>query len=130
MNNNITSDINALLAKPIWQMSGREFCDLTQYAFSLAGGQATPPRVVTKAKGVQALAEELDCSPSQIYKLMRIVRTEDSSSSGGGILRDAIVSRIGSHIVFDVELARTLAEAERKRKEKEKQSKEDDDIIF
>ena len=45
-------------------------------------------------------------------------------------MRDAIVSRIGSHIVFDVELARTLAEAERKRKEKEKQSKEDDDIIF
>ena len=41
---------------------------------------------------------------------MRTPREEDGSADGGGILRLAIVSRIGRRIVFDVETARRLAD--------------------
>lgn len=41
--------------------------------------------------------------------LMRTPR-EDGSADVGGVFRDAIVSRIGRRIVFDVEKARELAD--------------------
>lgn len=105
-----------LLGKPVWQMSGQEFCALTQYANALCGGQgAETDSRRALVNGVQALAESLGCSPSTIYALMRATREEDGSSDGGGILRDAIVSRIGRAIVFDVEHARELAKAYKNR---------------
>lgn len=58
---------------------------------------------------VHALADALGCSLSKEYSLMHTARPEDGSVENGGILRDAIVSRIGRRIVFDSERARELA---------------------
>ena len=79
---------------------------------TLIGG-STP--MGQKALGVHALAVELGCSDSTIYALMRAPREEDGSSEGGGILKPAIISRIGRRIVFDVEKARELATQIRQR---------------
>ena len=101
--------IEGLLEKPLWQMTGEEYCQLTHYALSLspnAGSSQTPAG--QKALGIHALAVELGCSDSTVYGLMRAPR-EDGSSEGGGILKGAIVSRIGRRIVFDVDKARELA---------------------
>ena len=103
-------DIQGLLEKPIWQMTGEEYCQLTHYALSLtpsAGSYQAPAG--QKALGVHALAIELGCSESTIYALMRTPREEDGSAIGGGVLKEAIVSRIGRRIVFDVDKARELA---------------------
>ena len=102
--------IEGLLEKPLWQMTGEEYCQLPHYALSLspnAGSSQTPAG--QKALGIHALAVELGCSDSTIYALMRTPRVEDGSSEGGGILKGAIVSRIGRRIVFDVDKARELA---------------------
>lgn len=107
MDNTITH----LLSRPLWQMTGEEYCQLTQYAMSLspsAGTNSTPAG--QKALGVHALAVELGCSDSTIYALMRAAREEDGSAECGGILKPAIVSRIGRRIVFDVDTARRLAD--------------------
>ena len=104
-------NIEGLLQKPLWQMTGEEYCQLTQYALSIttnAASSAAPPG--QKALGVHALAMELGCSVSTVYALMRAPREEDGSSEGGGILKQAIFSRIGRRIVFDVDTARKLAE--------------------
>ena len=103
--------IEGLLVKPLWQMTGEEYCQLTQYAMSLSPNAETSPAPMgQKALGVHALAVELGCSDSTVYSLMRTPREEDGSADGGGILRPAIVSRIGRRIVFDVETARRLAD--------------------
>lgn len=102
--------IEGLLVKPLWQMTGEEYCQLTQYAMSLSPNAETSPAPMgQKALGVHALAVELGCSDSTIYALMRAAREGDGSAEGGGILKDAIVSRIGRRIVFDVDKARDLA---------------------
>ena len=109
-------NINGLLEKPLWQMTGEEYCQLTQYALSLSNGTGTAPSPSgQKALGVHALAVELGCSDSTIYALMRTPREEDGSSAGGGVLKDAIVSRIGRRIVFDVDKARELAKQSQQR---------------
>lgn len=108
--------IEDFLVKPVWQMTGEEYLELTQYALKSAGGNETgAERRGQKAMGVYALAVELGCSDSTVYSLMRTAREEDGSSDGGGLLRDAIVSRIGRRIVFDVERARELATKGRER---------------
>lgn len=108
---NTEININGLLEKPLWQMTGEEYCQLTQYALSLSTGTGTAPSTSGhKALGVHALAVELGCSDSTIYALMRTTREEDGSSEGGGIIKGAIISRIGRRIVFDVDTARKLAE--------------------
>ena len=107
---NSYTNIEGLLEKPLWQMTGEEYCQLTHYALSLspnAGSSQTPAG--QKALGIHALAVELGCSDSTVYGLMRTSREEDGSSEGGGILKAAIVSRIGRRIVFDVDKARELA---------------------
>ena len=103
--------ISQLLSRPLWQMTGEEYCQLTQYALSLSpkAGPSSAP-MGQKALGVHALAVELGCSDSTIYALMRATREEDGSAEGGGILKPAIVSRIGRRIVFDVDTARRLAD--------------------
>ena len=111
--------IESLLDKPVWQMTGEEYIGLTQYAIAAAcgvsGNTTMSERRGQKAMGVHALAVELGCSDSTVYSLMRTTREEDGSSDGGGLLRDAIVSRIGRRIVFDVERARELAKQGRER---------------
>lgn len=105
------SNISELLSKPLWQMTGEEYYELTQFALASsrnAGSGSTPAG--QKALGVHALAVELGCSDSTIYALMRAPREEDGSTEGGGILKPAIVSRIGRRIVFDVDTARRLAD--------------------
>ena len=97
---NTNAIIDGLLQKPLWQMTGEEYCQLTHYALSLSpntGSSPAPPG--QKALGVHALAVELGCSDSTIYALMRTPREDDGSSEGGGVLKDAIVSRIGRRIV-------------------------------
>ena len=107
---NSQSNIEGLLEKPLWQMTGEEYCQLTHYALSLfPNSGSSPASPGQKALGVHALAVELGCSDSTVYTLMRTPREEDGSSEGGGILRPAVVSRIGRRIVFDVETARRLA---------------------
>ncbi|MEE3391119.1 MAG: DUF3853 family protein [Candidatus Cryptobacteroides sp.] len=102
--------IEGLLVKPLWQMTGEEYCQLTQYAMSLSPNVETSPVPMgQKALGVHALAVELGCSDSTIYALMRAAREEDGSAEGGEILKPAIVSLIGRRIVFDVDKARDLA---------------------
>lgn len=88
--------ITSLLDRPIWQMTGREFCELAQYALTPVNGAAriTPQLVI----GVRELALYLGCCEATIYALKR-----------DGILDDAIVSRIGKKIVFDGEKAREAA---------------------
>ena len=107
---NSQTNIEGFLGKPLWQMTGEEYCQLTHYALSLSPntGSSSPPG--QKALGVHALAVELGCSDSTVYSLMRTPREDDGSADGGGILRPAIVSRIGRRIVFDVETARRLAD--------------------
>lgn len=103
--------IEGLLEKPVYMMTGEEYLELTHYA--LANSQTTANQTARggqKAFGVHALAVELGCSDSTIYALMRAPRDEDGSADGGGVLKDAIVSRIGRRIVFDVETARRLAD--------------------
>ena len=105
------SNIDELLRKPLWQLTGEEYYELTKFA--LASSQNAAPGSAPagqKALGVHALAVELGCSDSTIYALMRTPREEDGSSDGGGILKPAIVSRIGRRIVFDVDTARRLAD--------------------
>ena len=109
---NLQTNIEGLLGKPLWQMTGEEYCQLTQYALSLSPntGSSSPSPPGQKALGVHALAVELGCSDSTVYSLMRTPREEGGSADGGGILRPAFVSRIGRRIVFDVETARRLAD--------------------
>lgn len=96
MNHN--NQINDLLSKPLWQMSGEEFCQLTHYA-NATGTDVNDKRERKLARGIQELAQEVGCSESTIYSLRR-----------NGILDSAIVSRIGRRIIFDVDKARVLAD--------------------
>ena len=107
--------IEGLLEKPVYMMTGEEYLELTHYALANSPNAANrPTQAGQKALGVHALAVELavelGCSESTIYALMRAPREEDGSNVGGGVLREAIVSRIGRRIVFDVDKARKLAD--------------------
>lgn len=102
------NNIDSLLAKPIWQMNGAEFCALTQYANAQSGhGPAAPGTV--RITGVRALAEYLECCDSTVYMLKR-----------NGVLDEAILSQVGKRIVFDGELARAAADRFQKEKRHEK----------
>lgn len=89
-------NIEELLARPIWQLTGEEYCALARYANAASSGTAASPS--HQAVGVQALAKELGCSTSMIYVIKKC-----------GALDDAIISRIGKKDVFDVDKARKLA---------------------
>ena len=90
-------NINDLLGRPIWQMTGKEYCELMQYAFS----HGVTPKMVShqQVTGIAALAKELSCSPSRLYEIQR-----------NGNLRSAITSRIGRTPSYDVEKARLIAD--------------------
>lgn len=101
-------DIQSLLGKPLWQMTGEEYVALHTYVCTLYNGESVR-KAITCCKGVHAVAEFCSCSESQIYKLLR-----------EGVLESAILSRIGKRIVFDGEKARNLAEAYMKEQRKSK----------
>ena len=100
-------EISELMKKMLVQLTGEELVALIRYAVGTAENDTNSRRNL--AYGVEDLANALGCSPSKIYWLMRIPRDEDGSADHGGILRDAIVSRIGRKIVYDTERARELA---------------------
>lgn len=90
-------DLAELLHKPVCMMTGEEYVALHTYAHTLLnGGDAKVSQV--RVKGVNAVADFCDCSPSQISKLLR-----------EGVLDSAIISRIGKSIVFNAETARRCA---------------------
>jgi len=89
------NSIQDLLNKPLWQMTGREFCSLAE---SVLLHTPSPAPVRSTIIGVRALAEFLGCCESTVYSLRR-----------HRVLDDAIVSHIGRRIVFDGDRARDLA---------------------
>ena len=93
----IKINIQELLGKPIWQMTGREFCALTHYANSVLDEKCRSAQRV-RCHGMKELADYLGCSVSKVYTL-----------SSSGILNDAVVSHVGKSIVYDGELALKLA---------------------
>ena len=76
--------IESFLDKPVWQMTGKEYIGLTQYALATVsgvGGNTMSERRVQRSLGVHSLAVELGCSDSTVYSLMRTAR------EGGRLLR-------------------------------------------
>lgn len=103
-------EVSELKKKMLVQLTGEELVTLIKYAVGTAENDTNSgTNKRTLAYGVEELANALGCSPSKIHGLMRTPRNEDGSAEHGGILRDAIVSRIGRKIVYDTERARELA---------------------
>lgn len=99
-----TINIKELLNKPVWQMTGQEFCELTKYANSDtvkegAVRETTPQR--RTVKGTVRLGQELGCCAATVSNLLK-----------DGTLKRAVVSHIGRAYVFDVDIA--LEEAKSK----------------
>lgn len=97
------ANINDLLAKPLWQMTGEEYVALHAYATKMSGDEGTD-EPHTRITGVRPLAEFCGCCESTIYMLMR-----------NRVLDSAILSRIGKRIVFNGEVARRCADEYQKR---------------
>lgn len=95
-------NIEELLRKPIWQMTGVEFCALTQFANSQVDEERRSARQVL-CHGMKELADYLGCSVSKVYTL-----------SASGILEDAVVSHVGKAIVYDGGRALELANQQKK----------------
>ena len=92
--------VTDLLNKPLWQLTGSEYLALHRYAHEKDGMNSKECHPITRVTGVHALAQYIECSDSQVYKLRR-----------EGVLDEAIISHVGKSIVFDGEKARELAQA-------------------
>ena len=92
-------DVHDLLSRPIWQLTGEEFCSLAKYVFAATDVVTTSDDRPTLITGVQALAEFLSCSQSTIFKLRR-----------EGVLDGALYSHLGRKTVWDAAKARALAD--------------------
>lgn len=103
-----TTNIEDLLSRPLWQMTGEEFCALTLYAQE---HNSRPKHVARQAIGMQQLAKELGCSASLLYGIRHYA---DFSP--------AVVSRIGRKEVFDIEIARKIASEYTERRRAERKS--------
>lgn len=88
-------EIQSLLKKPMWQMTGEEFL----YLFKVNGENAKAQPHENYAYGMRALGDAIGCSLSTIYDLKK-----------KGVLDEAIVSFVGRKIAFDVNTARFLAD--------------------
>lgn len=113
MNTNNENDnninINDLLIRPIWQLSGAEYVALMRYVLTEYGNsnpESAPPR---QAIGMAALAKALGCSTSLLYGIRHNV---DFS--------DAVISRIGKKEVYDIEAVRVIANDYMKRAREER----------
>jgi len=93
------NNIEALLQKPLWQLTVKEFCEVSRQNFQEATKEFSSSSV-NRITGVRALAEYMGCCESTVYMLLR-----------KGALCDSIISRIGKKIVFDGDKARELGAA-------------------
>lgn len=86
------NNIKELLAKPLWQLSGEEFCQLFKYAYEQCDVHRDGGSL--RLTGIAALAAYLGCSEAQIYKMKK-----------EGVFNSAIASHIGKTYVFMAEEA-------------------------
>lgn len=109
-------NIALLMGKPVWQMTGEEFCALTRFAVNQKDSGQVEDHAY--AYGIKELYSILGCSESTINSLKK-----------AGILETAIISQIGRRIIFDVGKARTLAneyqQNRRKTRHQESSGKQD-----
>ncbi len=89
------ANIQLLMDKPLFQMTGGEF--ITLISCQNLGNVQTNSDSRVLAYGVQELCDHLGCSQSAVFGLKR-----------QGVLDGAIVPNVGKKIVFDVEKARVL----------------------
>ena len=91
-------NIEDLLGRPLWQLSCAEYLALMRYLLAEYGSvtsESAPPR---QAIGMTALAKALGCSTSLLYGIRHNVNFEE-----------AVISRIGRKEVYDIEIARKIA---------------------
>ena len=92
-------NINDLLGRPLWQLSCQEYIALMRYLLAQGvNGNMTSDSAPRQAIGMTALAKALGCSASLLYSIRHYID-----------FAPAIISHIGRKPVFDVEVARTLA---------------------
>lgn len=98
-------DNESLLGKMLVQMTGEELVAIFRMA-ATEGKDVTGTSVETVkyVYGVQDLAAYIGCCASTIYDLKR-----------QGVLKPAIVSKVGKKIVFNAPLARQLADEYQRR---------------
>lgn len=107
------NNINDLLARPLWQLSGREYCALMRYVLSPESTPSSGTESPRQAIGMQHLAKALGCSASLLYGIRREV------DFGPGV-----ISHIGRREVFDVEAIRVLADGYMTRMRKDRRREE------
>ena len=94
-------DINNLQGRQLWQLSCAEYIALMRYIL-MPVVTLTPPDASAPPKqafGMTQLAKALGCFASFLYGIRHNIEDFDS----------AIISQIGRKPVFDVEIARKLA---------------------
>ncbi len=91
--------LSQLLTKPIWQMTGEEFLQLSELKRNEADATGESAEHVQYAYGITELSQAIGCSQSTVYLLKK-----------EGVLDEAIVSQVGRKIIFDVSKARLLAD--------------------
>ena len=93
--------INALLSKPVWQMTGEEFLYLQQHATSKGEKETAqiiaPDANRTYVYGILGIAKLFGCS----------VPTANRIKKSGKI--DKAITQVGRKIIVDAELALELA---------------------
>lgn len=104
-------NINDLLGRPLWQLSCQEYLVLMRYFLShgVNGNNSTSVLPQRQAIGMSALAKALGCSVSLLYQIKHDID-----------FKPAVISHIGRRPVFDIEVARQLADdyMERAREER------------
>lgn len=98
MNTEETININDLLSRPVWQLTCEEYCALMRHLLNESGSSATNNAASRQAIGMTALAKALGCSSSFLYGISHNIDMDS-----------AVISRIGRKPVFDIEIARKLA---------------------
>ena len=104
-------NIDDLLERPLWLLSGREYCALMRHVLSPESTPTNGSGATRQAIGMQHLAKALGCSASLLYG----IRHEVDFGPG-------IVSHIGRREVFDVETIRALADGYMTRMRKDRRS--------
>ena len=89
--------INALLEKPLWQMTGQEFMTLAQTSLSAPVAESATPIAKQYVYGNEGIASIFNCSIPTAIKIKK----------SGKI--DKAITQVGRKIVVDVELAIELA---------------------
>lgn len=93
-------NINDLLGRQLWQLSCQEYLTLMRYLLTqgVVNGHHTSDSTPCQAIGMVALAKALGCSVSLLYGIRHKID-----------FAPAIISHIGRKPIFNVEVARTLA---------------------